>query len=386
MQSDCSRRAFLAAAALAGPAAFAAEENLTDVDFAKLIGRADLNYDKPVPRSEEGIPIGNGRMGSLVWTTPSQLRFQINRADVYANNSATNSFFERHNDYCGGCAYLDIDFSGEPFPESGFRQHLSVYDGTLTIGRDIQVLAWPARDVMAVQTGGAGSVTATLRMLRCETKYFGAQLETFVRDHVNTVQNRNHTAASRLIVRDGAIALTQEFREGTFCCKSAVAVALAGTSTKARVRNETDVEISGSGPAVILISSAATFDANEDVLALAMAELSAAQQKGFAAIARESREWWHDFWTKHYVHLHSDDGTADFVEQNYNYFLYVMAASSRGKFPPKFNGMIWNTGGDLRTWGAQHWFANLSCYFEALPATGRWELMDPMYSMYFGMR
>ncbi len=57
--------------------------------------------------------------------------------------------------------------------------------------------------------------------------------------------------------------------------------------------------------------------------------------------------------------------------------------SSRGKFPPKFNGMIWNTGGDLRTWGAQHWFANLSCYYEALPASGRLELMDPMFADVF---
>ncbi|HEY1339962.1 MAG TPA: hypothetical protein VGF59_20760 [Bryobacteraceae bacterium] len=62
-----------------------------------------------------------------------------------------------------------------------------------------------------------------------------------------------------------------------------------------------------------------------------------------------------------------------------------MAASSRGRFPPKFNGMLWNTAGDLRTWGAQHWFANLSCYYEAIPATGRWELMDPMFDMYSGM-
>src|SRR3954449_7018518 len=75
------------------------------VDYRKLISRADLVYERPVERSEEGMPVGNGRMGSLVWTTPRQLRFQINRADVYANNSASTSFFERHNDYCSGCAY-----------------------------------------------------------------------------------------------------------------------------------------------------------------------------------------------------------------------------------------------------------------------------------------
>src|SRR5580658_1753228 len=146
-----SRRAFLAASlgagvlstAEAGPAA-----PLLDVDYRKLVSRADLVYDKPVPRSEEGIPIGNGRMGSLVWTTPTQLRFQINRVDVYASNCASNSFFERHTDYCGGCGFVDIDFgsNGEaPFPESGFPQHLSVYDGSLRIeakGLAARVLAW----------------------------------------------------------------------------------------------------------------------------------------------------------------------------------------------------------------------------------------------------
>ena len=79
---------------------------------SQTISHSDLVYDRPVARSEEGIPVGNGRMGSLVWTTLSQLRFQINRVDVYANNCATNSFFERHNDDRGGCAYLDIEFGG----------------------------------------------------------------------------------------------------------------------------------------------------------------------------------------------------------------------------------------------------------------------------------
>ena len=132
-----TRRGFLAAglaAALASSVDAAGNEPLLRVDYEKLVSRADLIYQKPVPRSEEGMPIGNGRMGSLVWTTPTQLRFQINRADVYGSNSASNSFFERHTDYCGGCAFLDIDFHpASPFPKSGFRQRLSVYDGALAI-------------------------------------------------------------------------------------------------------------------------------------------------------------------------------------------------------------------------------------------------------------
>jgi hypothetical protein len=146
---NVSRRGFLAG----GIAATAlAQDPASTPDLRAVISRADLVYDRPVPRSEEGIPVGNGRMGSLVWTTPTQLRFQINRADVYANNSATNSFFERHNDYCGGCAYLDIDF-----PQAA-AQRLSVYDGHLTVqgnSATARVFGWPHRDVIAVSIDAA---------------------------------------------------------------------------------------------------------------------------------------------------------------------------------------------------------------------------------------
>ncbi|MHC4240457.1 MAG: glycosyl hydrolase family 95 catalytic domain-containing protein, partial [Planctomycetota bacterium] len=72
-----------------------AQSSILSVDYRNLVSRADLTYDKPVPRREEGLPVGNGTMGSLVWTSPSALKFQINRVDVYANNSYTNSFNRR---------------------------------------------------------------------------------------------------------------------------------------------------------------------------------------------------------------------------------------------------------------------------------------------------
>lgn len=371
---------------------------LLDVDFQKLAARADLVYDKPASRSEEGIPVGNGRMGSLVWTTPASLRFQINRVDVYGNNSYTNSFFERNNDYCAGCGYVDIEFAGfgdDPFPASGFAQHLSVFDGMLTVnGKGItsRILAWPAQDVMAVAVDDTRRnpepVQINLRMLRREPTNLNREMEALARDHVEMVQTRSHTAASQLLIRGNSIALTQEFREGDYFCKSAVVIGVVGREGKPRLANETDLRLAiapGSGSFQILIASAASFDSKADVLGDALRQLEEAASRGFPAVARETADWWHDFWRRGFVHLHSEDGTADFVESYYNYFLYTMAASSRGKFPPKFNGMIWSTGGDVRTWGAQHWFANLSCYYEALPATNRPELMDPMYSMYSGM-
>jgi hypothetical protein len=388
---DVTRRAFLGTA-LTVPAA--AAESPAEAELRERISRADLVYDKPVPRSEEGMPAGNGRMGSLVWTTPTSLRFQINRVDVYANNSATNSFFERHEDYCGGCGFVDIVFENageDPFPESGFRQHLSVYDGLLTIqGRGVQarVLAWPAKDVMAISVETRRGFHINLRMLRYLSQYSG-ELEKLAREHAVRVQHRSHVAVSQLQAENGRISLAQEFREGNYCCKSAVVIAALGRGAAARLANETEARLdveAGPGEAVLLIATAASFDANEDVAETASHQLDEAAKQGFAGLSGQTANWWHEFWSRGSVGLHSADGEADFVEKNYHYYLYLMAATSRGKFPPKFNGMLWNTGGDLRTWGGQHWFANLSCYYEALPAANRLELMDPVFDMYGGMR
>ena len=401
---DYSRRTFLTTgvAATALAAQSSGPERLQsgdfEVNFRQLVSAADLVYSKPVQRSEEGIPMGNGRMGTLVWSTPASLRLQVNRPDVYASNCASNSFFERHNDYCAGCGFADLDFGAfgtDPFPEGGFPQRLSIYDGLLMIdGRDVTVraVAWPEQDVMAFHIDdrrqNSPGVSVNLRMLRYETKYFGGQLENMARDHVVTVQNRSHTATSRLEIRGSRLVLTQDFREGDYCCKSAVAIGIAGRDAKPTITNETTVSIAsapGRGSSTVLIASAATFDPKEDVAASALRYLEAAAAKGYSTLARETAGWWHDFWARGFVQLESSDGTAAFVQQNYHYFLYLMGASSRGKFPPKFNGMLWNTDGDLRTWGAQHWYANLSCYYEAIPATNRYELMDPVFDMYSGM-
>ncbi len=407
---DYSRRIFLKTAGLAAsglasksfafesPAAADTRDSRfpggPDSDLGRLVSASDLIYSRPVARSEEGIPVGNGRMGSLVWTTPSRLHFQINRVDVYANNCATNSFVEVHDDYCSGCAFLDILFEGQPFPESGFRQHLSVYDGALTIDGDgvsIRVVPSMDQDVFAILVDRhrrpEQRVSVALRMLRYEDKFFGRQTEALAEEHAIRVPYRSQTATSQLIEDGNRIALTQVFCEGDFCASSAVAAGFAGATAVAEIPSQTEVCLSTSkaGPITILVASAAALEGDADVAAAAFRQLDTASGLGMAEIERQSREWWNGYWARGTVELHSEDGAAEFVQQNYHYYLYLMAAASQGVFPPKFNGMLWNTGGDLRMWGAQHWFTNLSCYYAALPATGRFELMEPMFEMYSGM-
>src|SRR3954454_2551459 len=86
----------------------AAADGPLSIDYRGLVSRADLDFDTPPARSEEGLPIGNGRMGSLVWTSPTALKLQINRVDVFGADCTTQSFTRTHTDYASGCAFVDI--------------------------------------------------------------------------------------------------------------------------------------------------------------------------------------------------------------------------------------------------------------------------------------
>lgn len=328
------------------------------------------------------MPIGNGRMGTLVWTTPSAIHFQINRVDVFGNDGASDSFPQRHTDYCGGCAFVDIafpDYGPDLFPNEHTIQHLSCYDGEASVkgsGVQAKMLVASDADVMAVQISDQlrrpCTVAVNLRMLRPPL-----------------LRTLSQTAVSQLETRNGRIVLTQVFREGSFYCASGVAISVLGRDAQARQANVEELQlVTGPkrGTFTVLIASAASFNPGEDVAASALARLADAEKNSFSALEASNQKWWHEFWSKSFVQLHSADGMADVAERDYNYFLYLMASSSRGKYPVKFNGMLWTTGGDLRHWGGQYWGANQSClYNNALFAANHLELFNPAFDMLTGM-
>jgi hypothetical protein len=373
-------------------------QSLIQIDRRSQLARADLDYDRPVTRSEEGMPVGNGRMGSLVWTTPSSLKLQINRVDVHAMDSTTFSFPRADSDYGYGCGFVDVNIvqSGDDvFAGRVFHQHLSLYDALMTAtghGVSTQVVAWPNGDVVAIEIDDQRSrpevVNIDLRMLRYESQYSPGKTAELAKNHAVVVRTAGHTATSTLSTQGERITLSQQFREADFYDSSAIAIAVIGRASRARYLNQSTVQLSvepARGHFTILVGSAASANPAEDTAAKAIAQIDAAGRKGFAALQNDTARWWSDFWSRGAVYLTSASGQADFVEANYDYFLYLMGASSRGDFPPRFGGMLWQTDGDMSRWGSQYWWANTSAYYNNLLPANRIELLDPMFKLYAGM-
>ena len=86
---------------------------MLNIDYRALISSADLIYHSPVEKAVEGQPIGNGEMGTFVWTTQNAIHFQLNRCDVFAVNKNHAGRQAGPTDYCGGCASLILDLGGD---------------------------------------------------------------------------------------------------------------------------------------------------------------------------------------------------------------------------------------------------------------------------------
>jgi Domain of unknown function (DUF5703) len=365
------------------------------VNYKSLVSRADLDYSTPVIRSEEGMPVGNGRMGSLVWTTPASMHFQINRVDVFAMGNNTNSFPKGHTDYSNGCGFVDInmvDYGSDVFEGKTFNQHLSVFDGLATVkgnGVTSRVMVWNEKDVLVTEIDDQRNIPTAinidLRMLRFGNEYIEKKNWELTSNNAAQVKTGFHTALSRLEIRSGRIILIQEFREGNFYSASAVAIGITGRNSKASIYNQTTVRLAaepGKGKFTILTSSASSFKPGVDVADLALKQMDAAQSKSFDELIANNQNWWGGYWSKAFIRLHSADSVADNVEKNYTYFLYIMASCSRGEYMPRFSGMLWLTNADLCMWGSQYWWHNQGTYYDGFTPANRPEIMEPVFTTY----
>ncbi len=159
-----------------------------------------------------------------------------------------------------------------------------------------------------------------------------------------------------------------------------------------------------------LQSVAATRDVRLDVVALGKENCPspAAWRSGLEALIQETdrvdlaaarsahEQWWGEFWNRSWVRL-AGTPDAEKVSQGYLIQRYMVACSSRGQLPVKFNGGLFTVGHDLpagtrqtnaehdpdyRAWGECYWNQNNRLIYWPLVATGDLDLMKPWFDMY----
>ena len=113
-----------------------------------------------------------------------------------------------------------------------------------------------------------------------------------------------------------------------------------------------------------------------------------------ARLAHE--QWWHDFWNRSWIHVAGLEDAAK-ASQGYAMQRYMVATSSRGEMPVKYNGGLFTVGHDMpasvkedkiqhdpdyRAWGDCYWNQNNRLLYWPLIATGDLDLLKPWFEMY----
>ena len=114
-------------------------------------------------------------------------------------------------------------------------------------------------------------------------------------------------------------------------------------------------------------------------------------------IARAAHQrWWQDFWGRSWIHVSGTEDAAK-VSQGFLMQRYMLAASSRGAYPAKFNGGLFTVGHDMpsteestakdhnpdfRAWGSSYWNQNNRLLYWPLIETGDFDLLKPWFDMY----
>jgi alpha-L-fucosidase 2 len=108
------------------------------------------------------------------------------------------------------------------------------------------------------------------------------------------------------------------------------------------------------------------------------------------------QKWWQDFWNRSWIHVAGTEDAAR-VSQGYAMQRFMMAASSRGELPTKFNGGLFTVGRDVpehedatdadhnpdyRKWGNSYWNQNNRLLYWPLVTTGDDDLLKPWFAMY----
>jgi alpha-L-fucosidase 2 len=347
-----ARKAALVAVFLSGTVAAAQDQHLPDAEL-------DLELKAPIRTWDEAIPLGNGRMGGLVWGEDATLRLSLDRGDLWDERPAEGMQWElftyenliKHV-RAGDAAYVDRVFDrayrdkhptkipagrieldlGEGAKLASFRLSLSCATGSANLadGRTIRAFFSAVEQVALLHVPGPPPSAARL-MPPASLKQLGYPEPTRSEDEWLAWFEQEAADGLRFVVALGRHA-----------ADDATLYAVAVTST-------------ADGP---------------DPVALARSRVDQALKAGFAAAHAEHAAWWRAFWGKSAVSVPEPH-----ILRHYYLVRYFYGAASRRGAPPMPLQGVWTAdAGHLPPWkGDYHNDLNTQMTYMGYQAAGHFD-------------
>lgn len=351
-----------------------------NVDYENYLSKHDIVFQTPNYEGFEGLTIGNGDIGGMVWCTKSGIEIQINKSDLYDKPNKESRTTLR------AAARLKVDFGIPNFEWlylNDFEARMSMYNATSSFKSktpfsntnietwvDANANCWiidcKLNTVGELQSG----TSMTVNLERWGSRSFGGWYGSYDKDASEGI------GKSKVNIKDGDIYFTEHFDGLDFV----VACRVIGINSSPKIKNSKlaviETSTSNNIDAKIIVSLVTSNDSN-NLLEDAIKILNNKEKETIEKAKVAHNAWWKSFWERSFVSIPDD-----YIENIYYYRRYLTASASRANFPIVFNGSLWAWNHDLRQWVTPHHWNTQQQYW-GVAVQNDCDLMLPYINTYF---
>lgn len=377
---------------------FAAQNN--------FIAANDVTWNSLGTNENDSMPLGNGDLAANVWTeTNGDLVLLVSKADAWTELGQLVKL-----------GRVRVKLSPNPFTNAAdFSQTLKLENGSIEIksgGNELQVWVDANHPVLHVDANlkNPATLQANLELWRTTKPDTGGMFELgrsipleFAADTVFPAKpaqitwcHFNPSSVYPVVLEQEHLSAVKDKYPDPLLhrCFGAALVGQGMVSSGDRILQSSKPGKNWHLDLVALTQTSADSPESwqKQMDSLAAESGKANVKKAFAA----HQQWWADFWNRSWIDVR---GTADAsqVSQGYVMQRYMVAASSRGAYPVKFNGGLFTVGRDLegskgstsknhrpdfREWGNSYWNQNNRLMYWPLVATGDFDILAPWFNLY----
>ena len=362
---------------------FSLKENKWHRAWPECMSQHDVVYLSPMEDPTQGLPIGNGDIGALLWTEDGKLLISVNKCDVW-DDSDKNEFAswdkteEDYHSTLRHCGRIVIDFNAPVFDllyQKDFEAKLSLATASANLNArtpfsKVDIVSYVSFEqkviVVCCDVEYAEDQSTNIFVERWGSRTF-AHWYSLVRRDPSIGLSGTETK-----VVDNTIKIYQKFRKTNLVMgariegkdvESKQLHSRAGKfGLKRNMKNRFLVYITA-----ITSEYAESAEAEVDKI------LNNAINMGEKEIKERHENEWRRFWEKSFISI-----PENYIENIWYLILYYANSSSRGKYPPHFCNGLWGFNRDFAPWNFYfHW--NMQNYIAPLHTANHSELTMPYY-------
>jgi hypothetical protein len=346
---------------------FSIVEGRWEISWPGRISQHDVVCLSPPLDPSQGLPLGNGDLGALVWCEPRKLCIAVNKCDLWEDspeeadgyqNDPDGRHSEEQTTLKHGCR-LEIDL-GLPLMDSWYLQDFEArldlargmarISATTPLGKlKIKVYVSSAAKTLMVECylESDGDCFAP----RVIAEHWGSRMGQLWYSNWDRNPARGLDGTSAM-TSDKLLLIRQKLRKLDFTI--AVEAINNGNVLTPSVAHRRggffSAERAGRHALQVMLTIANSEEVGDTGNA-ACAALAMVCAKGAEAIESEHIEYWRKFWERTHLRTHND-----LIDNLWHLAIYYAASSQRGRYPGLFTQSLWFWNRDFQPWNHYfHW-------------------------------